>query len=1144
MQLRSSKQQPKDQPVWGVFLTLYELLDEFAPHLLKSAWPSVSQLHPAADEFAAEDADTDVACSTALNKLRLQSPPQAPGAGPTEADHGPLDSPPSTGRALPMAFCWTSVLWQLALQHKNLQVQRMALRTLLKRRWTPAVIQQIPASFISGVLLPALLSPVHHKTATNGLGQAGMVAAADDGKQLLGQRTPGLSCAHPVGEGDAAAADFNAVSQASLLLGAYMRSCGGPAARQVLSAGLQLVSSSGQDLPRSGLLACLKVLAAAARAATAAKCMFADLDVQQAGAPGSPPARLGLSDKAWAAAARAEVAAQAAAAAAGLLARVASTGSGLMGGGAQSSSSSPMLRSLLQLQGSLMETANRLTEQQFAEVVPPTEPKQQQAALSQAAAVEQARAMAVKSVEALQWTSSEAGGDLVQLLRCLQQLWHQILADEQLQIAAMQALESKGLERCAESNNTSDSTSTLASIAAALSNSLLGVICTSKKRSLLMYTATISTFLLPELCVFDAKSQPDLAVLHERSSGPVRRFIQGALQQGSKGSPRLMLVLALQLATYSTLNPWLLSCYAEELRQLVMFGVGQAAGSEGDSQAFPSHQAQVEFAQQLAPLDPELQEAYALTDIGPRVAICCGLHAVAAHAGLVAAGSPDQLQANCTTDCWRQEAEAAGAAQADPQLSGDQFKVGSEAHRLRIRAWQGLASAVAFLTSTAQQQAAAEALADMLEQLTLNNPPSVKQYHEAIVATLLLSHPCLLEQQLIPLLVNVEKGNAYIGSLILVAVQTALHLPPEKQLTLLPQMLKLLLPWTNHHNHNVRTFAQLGYAALLDQYPLQEWPGWQQGLGVGGCEVAAQVLRFMLENVEFQRFRKAMGAGILAWSPEDATNPRRIFSCTVHLAGPEEVPVTFEGVPECLMDRLVNFLAAERRKLREDNIGRLQGFEGSSSAEQGTSSHGSLGVLVDFQRKVTPHERAILMADVLEEVEEVGAEAASKQQGGLIVVASLISKVPNLGGLARTAEVFGAQALVLADKRVTQQAAFTGVSVTAEHWVPIWEVKEEALLPWLANKKKEGYMLVGLEQTAESTSLPQFKFPAKTVLVLGREKEGIPPEVIMLLDATVEIPQLGLIRSLNVHVSGALAMYEFAKQRLIHQLSAREGTTI
>lgn len=72
---------------------------------------------------------------------------------------------------------------------------------------------------------------------------------------------------------------------------------------------------------------------------------------------------------------------------------------------------------------------------------------------------------------------------------------------------------------------------------------------------------------------------------------------------------------------------------------------------------------------------------------------------------------------------------------------------------------------------------------------------------------------------------------------------------------------------------------------------------------------------------------------------------------------------------------------------------------------------------------------------------------------------------------------------------------------------------------------------MGLEQTAESQPLPGFPFLSKTVLVLGREKEGIPPEIISLLDATVEIPQLGVIRSLNVHVSGALAMYEYCRRR-------------
>jgi tRNA guanosine-2'-O-methyltransferase len=41
--------------------------------------------------------------------------------------------------------------------------------------------------------------------------------------------------------------------------------------------------------------------------------------------------------------------------------------------------------------------------------------------------------------------------------------------------------------------------------------------------------------------------------------------------------------------------------------------------------------------------------------------------------------------------------------------------------------------------------------------------------------------------------------------------------------------------------------------------------------------------------------------------------------------------------------------------------------------------------------------------------------------------------------------------------------------------------------------------------------------------------------VLQLLDATLEIPQLGVIRSLNVHVSGAIALYEYTRQGLALQ---------
>ena len=96
--------------------------------------------------------------------------------------------------------------------------------------------------------------------------------------------------------------------------------------------------------------------------------------------------------------------------------------------------------------------------------------------------------------------------------------------------------------------------------------------------------------------------------------------------------------------------------------------------------------------------------------------------------------------------------------------------------------------------------------------------------------------------------------------------------------------------------------------------------------------------------------------------------------------------------------------------------------------------------------------------------------------------------------------------------------------------VPILEVPPDKLRGWLEKQRLRGRRLVGLEQTAESVSLSDFTFAPGTVLLLGTEKTGIPLEILQMLDATVEIPQLGIIRSLNAHVSGAIALYEYTQQ--------------
>jgi tRNA G18 (ribose-2'-O)-methylase SpoU len=90
------------------------------------------------------------------------------------------------------------------------------------------------------------------------------------------------------------------------------------------------------------------------------------------------------------------------------------------------------------------------------------------------------------------------------------------------------------------------------------------------------------------------------------------------------------------------------------------------------------------------------------------------------------------------------------------------------------------------------------------------------------------------------------------------------------------------------------------------------------------------------------------------------------------------------------------------------------------------------------------------------------------------------------------------------------------------------------LLAWLREYRNRGYFVVGLEQTSSSISLETVTFPDQpTILLLGKEKEGIPVEFLQAVDQCVEIPQLGIIRSLNVHVSGAIAIWERTKQLML-----------
>ncbi|XP_034196390.2 tRNA (guanosine(18)-2'-O)-methyltransferase TARBP1 isoform X1 [Osmia lignaria lignaria] len=190
--------------------------------------------------------------------------------------------------------------------------------------------------------------------------------------------------------------------------------------------------------------------------------------------------------------------------------------------------------------------------------------------------------------------------------------------------------------------------------------------------------------------------------------------------------------------------------------------------------------------------------------------------------------------------------------------------------------------------------------------------------------------------------------------------------------------------------------------------------------------------------------------------------------------------------------------------------------------------------LNNIQKKIDPlMPTNISHNDIFSTIRESVSHKRLSDEDGLIVVACLVNRAPNLGGLTRTCEIFNVKELVIANLNQIKDKEFQNLSVSAENWITITEVKPHQLCKFLLDKKEMGWSLVGLEQTVNSVNLINMKFKKKTILVLGNEKDGIPANLISLFDTCIEIPQAGIIRSLNVHVSGAICIWQYSKQHVL-----------
>jgi tRNA G18 (ribose-2'-O)-methylase SpoU len=142
----------------------------------------------------------------------------------------------------------------------------------------------------------------------------------------------------------------------------------------------------------------------------------------------------------------------------------------------------------------------------------------------------------------------------------------------------------------------------------------------------------------------------------------------------------------------------------------------------------------------------------------------------------------------------------------------------------------------------------------------------------------------------------------------------------------------------------------------------------------------------------------------------------------------------------------------------------------------------------------------------------------------LVVACAPMRSNVNLSTIARTAGCCGVERMIVCgNARLDRTIARDGAdSVQLE--------VRNSLPPVLKTLRRDGYRLVGLEQTKNSSDLHHYAFPRRTALVIGNERLGLTPEELELMDDCVEIPVWGLPYSYNVATATSMALYEYCRQ--------------
>ena len=154
----------------------------------------------------------------------------------------------------------------------------------------------------------------------------------------------------------------------------------------------------------------------------------------------------------------------------------------------------------------------------------------------------------------------------------------------------------------------------------------------------------------------------------------------------------------------------------------------------------------------------------------------------------------------------------------------------------------------------------------------------------------------------------------------------------------------------------------------------------------------------------------------------------------------------------------------------------------------------------------------------------------NKRQGSLTIVLENVFDPHNISAVMRTCDAVGVQDIVVLNTRIPRHKKWGArSSSSAASWLTIHQYDNTG--ECLAFLRTRADRIFATHLSSDAVSLYEMDLTAPVALIFGNEHSGVSEEILAHADGNFIIPQVGIIRSLNISVACAVTLYEAYRQK-------------